>query len=82
MTDSTRSSEQPMFEPSLRCLARHAIHFTLMFIVIGTVSSWVTGAEPWGPDLVGAVVVAMMVPTAIACFGPERVRRWANDLFR
>ena len=46
-----------MFEPSLRCVARHAIHFTIMFIVLGTTGAWVTGAEPWGPWDVALLVL-------------------------
>ncbi|MDE2906984.1 MAG: hypothetical protein OXQ28_12995 [Acidobacteriota bacterium] len=82
MDSNSGTTERPMFEPSLRCIARHAIHFTIMFIVIGTIGTWITGAEPWGPADIGFMVLMVQIPTIIVSFGPEGLRRWANDLFR
>ena len=70
-----------MFEPSLRCIARHAVHFTIMFIVLGTTGSWITGAEPWSAIDVGFMVLMVQIPTTIVSFGPEGLRKWANSLF-
>lgn len=82
MTSSTHTTDRPMFEPSLRCIARHAIHFTIMFIVLGTTGSWITGAEPWGPGEVAFLVLMTQVPTVVVSFGPEWLRSRANGLFR
>lgn len=81
MTSNSGITDRPMFEPSLRCVARHALHFTIMFIVIGTIGSWITGTEPWGPDFVGLMVLIVQIPTTIVCLGPQRLRKWANNLF-
>ena len=82
MDSNSTTTERPMFEPSLRCVARHAIHFTILFIVLGTTGAWVTGAEPWGLWDVAFMVLMIEIPTVIVSFGPEGLRKWANDLFR
>ena len=82
MTNKPETPERAMFEPTLRSVGAHVIHAAILFTVLGTVGSWITGDPPWGPDLVGMLVLMILAPTLLVSFGPERLRNAVNRVFR